>query len=220
LAQIRVEEPADLFHGPCAVAVVNGRVSGNRCTIDFDTKQAYEEFCDLAAATDLKELAELLVLVETPDGYHLHFRCTDLVGGNTKLARYLVEVPAGTKGTQQIDGNWQHIETKIETRGEGGYVIVPPTPPGCHPSGLPYRLLRGDLLQLPVITTEEYERLLKVCRALNEYSSASNGCSTSRTTCAADPPHRTRLGDIYNTQGDYATLLQREGWALVYEKNG
>ena len=43
-------------------------------------------------------------------------------------------------------------KTLIETRGEGGYALIPPSPPECHPAHREY-LLRLSAAGLPTADT-------------------------------------------------------------------
>ena len=64
------------------------------------------------------------MLVQTPrPGLHVYYRHARLEGSQT-LARS-VQVNQETQDSE--------IKKLIETRGDGGYAIVPPTPYYCHP---------------------------------------------------------------------------------------
>jgi hypothetical protein len=59
-------------------------------------------------------------------------------------------------------------ETLIETRGEGGNGIIPPSPPACPPLNRPYVLLQEDLASTPTITPEQRTMLLNGTRSFNQ----------------------------------------------------
>ncbi len=72
-----------------------------------------------------------LVWVRSPGLAFTGTICVE-IGGNQKLARKL-KVDAKTGSLKEV--------TLIETKGEGGYVLAPPSPPECHPSGRSYVFL-------------------------------------------------------------------------------
>ena len=88
---------------------------------------------------NLPELYNNLVIAQTKSGaFYIYYRCTQ-IKGNIKLANrpttaeereqtYKSEI---TSGAKEEDAKNRSINDKvrvlIETRGEGGYVIAPPT---------------------------------------------------------------------------------------------
>ena len=113
------------WYGPRrGLGVVCGGISQN-----LDCLDTYGAFLDLARETGLGELVELVesgYLEETPDdGRHWLYRC-DCVDGNTPLARR-------PKLPEEMANPNDKAKTLIETRGEGGYVIIAPSNGGVHP---------------------------------------------------------------------------------------
>lgn len=58
----------------------------------------------------------------TTDDRHVYYRCPTIAGNPTLAQR------PGPEG---------RLDTLIETRGERGYAIIPPSPPACHPRQRP-----------------------------------------------------------------------------------
>jgi hypothetical protein len=56
----------------------------------------------------------------------------------------------------------------IETRGEGGYLVIAPSNGRVHPTGKPYVLRRGGLATIAEITPEEREALWALARSFDE----------------------------------------------------
>lgn len=191
---------ASLGNGENGLAIIGGAVSGGYEIMDFDDAGALERFRDLAREAGLLPLVKRLVRQMTPDhGCHLGYRCSEPVPGNHHLAR-------------RFSAELNRAAALIETRGQGGLWLIHPSPPGCHPSGRPYRLVSGDWAAPPVITTEERTALHELARGLNEYVSASevvSGPKPTRTAAGARP------GDAFNARGDVAALLLRHGWTLA-----
>jgi hypothetical protein len=208
--QTRLPNESELnewFKNGNGLATIFGIVSENRELLDFDKPELYQPFCELVEEA-MPGLIERLVLVLTPsNGYHLHYRCSK-IEGNQKLAQ-----------TQLIseDGK-KKLYTLIETRGEGGYALIPPSPSACHEDNKPYELLRGDLANAPVITPDEREVLLTCARSFNDYVREENVIKGETSVAGG-----TRPGDDYNsrfTLADWYDLLTSHGWKKMYQSAG
>ena len=136
------------------LGVVCGNTSGGLEVLDFDRKLSkdgeyiniFEDFKLKLESRDLN-LLERLVVTETKNGgVHVKYRCTE-IGGNQVLARCLKD-----------DGT--SLEAIIETRGEGGYVVTPPS------NG--YRDVQGGLLDLQQITPEERQILFGLAKTFDQ----------------------------------------------------
>ena len=154
------------------LALICGAVSGN-----LEMTEVEGRACDGEALTEIQNrMDELGVghvwdLLTGPNGYsemspsggiHLLYRVGDHpVPGNTKIA--------------QTEDNL----VLAETRGEGGYVIVAPTPGICHPSGEAWVILTGRYGSLPVITWEERCRVHQALTLALDQSSPSPSVPTS-----------------------------------------
>ena len=145
-------ELASAWNSP-AVGIVGGRVSGNLWILDFDleAEEIYpawrallaEKYPSLAAALEGAPVGR------TSKGYHVYMRLPE-PRPNELLAGYYAEVDGKRK-----------VEKLIETRGEGGYVVAPPSP---HPSGARYTWIR-PLEAIPTLSPELTEQLLEACRS-------------------------------------------------------
>ena len=177
------------------IGVVCGQVSGNLECIDFDRKEAYEEFVELAQLAGLSELVDRIedgYLESTPKGMHWLWRCSE-ISHNVKLA------------------NNDQDETLIETRGEGGYVIVAPTSGTVHPSGEPYTLLQGSIETIPVITPEERQLLLDLAKTLDK---------NARRADLQGSEDKSRPGDHFNAESTWSDVLSPAGWKEMYTRDG
>lgn len=139
-----------------AIATICGVVSGNMEVIDVDVK--YFPGIDAKLFTTLQtlypDLFARLRIHKTPSGgYHLIYRIHNHAPeGNMKLAGR----PA-TPDELSIKPK-EKVKNFIETRGEGGYVVAPPS--------LNYSLHTFN--DIPTITWEERCSLINVCRSFNE----------------------------------------------------
>lgn len=189
------EEADRVFRGGVGIAVVGGAVSGGLEVLDFDEPDLFEAWSMLVAASDDAYLLDLLPVAETPSGgRHCYYRTEATVPGSQKLA--LLE-----------DGR----TCRIETRGEGGYAIVAPSPADCHPDNRPYRLLQGDLTALPVLANSERDRLVSYCRAFDLTPPPATPLRAAQGRREATAPGG-RPGDDYNRRTDWADVLEPVGW--------
>lgn len=194
-------------YGFIGLALVAGRISGNLEILDFDAPELFEPYCAM-----IEELCPGLIarlpLMQTPtNGRHLSLRCTT-IQGNLKLA-----CRAGADGRPEVC---------IETRGEGGYALIPPSPPACHPLRLSYQLLRGDLAAIPAVTPDERTILLNAARSFNTYVPPER-IMQEPSAGPARAPRRgsgTRPGDDYNARAAWQPLLTAHGWTEVGQHGG
>lgn len=191
------------FAGTAGIAIVGGVVSGNLERIDFDLPGIYDRWLSLCRECGFGNLAESLPLVRTPRDescYHLYYRCSKEIEGNQPLAR--------RQGIDDESGR-PKIKSLIETRGEGGYTLAPGSPGKCHETGREYVLVRGDLTDIPVITSDQREALLELARSFNEY------VPDAPVHERGDAVDDTNLpGGDYNARGDWREVLKSAGWTL------
>lgn len=183
------------------MAVICGAISGNLEVIDIDLKYAIDPdyYTKLTEAIGFELMARLYIVQTRSGGYHFYYRC-EVIEGNQKLAhRYktpeeLAENPQGKK------------ITLIETRGEAGYVIAPPT------EG--YKVV-SEHRTIPVISVDEREAIFSAARSLNEVVE-------EKPIEARQRPQIKEYGlspfEDYDHRGDVVELLQRHGWTFVEER--
>jgi hypothetical protein len=195
------DERQRMFSNSCGIAIVGGRVSGNLEILDFDNEQFYERFMRLVKDAGKLDVIQRLPLIRTPAGWHIPYRC-DVIEGSLKLAQYL--------------DDQQQIQTAIETKGEGGYVLAVGCPPACHPLHKTYELMRGDLFNIPPITAEERQFLLSTARSLNGYHKQESKPLNEGKT--AGEVEGGRPGDDFNQRATWAEIIEPHGWKRVSQK--
>lgn len=196
------------------IAIVAGCISGNLEILDFDKIGVYDQWADACARIGLGDLVECCPLIETPSGgRHLLYRCEEPVEGNQKLAEEAVEVPEGTGGARIVDGKRVKIETMIETRGEGGYVLTVGSAAACHPDNKKYEFLRGGMDTISVLTPAERDLLLSQAKALNLYVKPSK--IKAAPTHSRNANKGNRPGDDFNRRKDFAELLTEDRWKCI-----
>jgi len=191
--RIKEDEVEGLFTGANVkgLAIICGAISGGLEVIDVDTKHdttgsLWDELRALIE-DNLPELYSRLVIAQTKSGgYHIYYRCSS-IAGNLKLS---------TKKNREV---------LIETRGEGGYVIAPPTPN--------YTYIQGEPGNIPTITIEEREILFSISKSFNELEEMKPKINTPASTTY----NSTGLSPFedYNQRGDVVGLLESKGWRVV-----
>src|SRR5262249_10355799 len=120
-----------LFENANGIACVNGFVSGNKETLDFEDEDSYQQFEDILLERGEDSLARKVLnapLVRTPrPGRHLHYRCEGSVEGTLKLAFKNFSEKERKQGAKTPS-------LLIETRGESHYALLPGSLASCHPS--------------------------------------------------------------------------------------
>lgn len=146
-----------------ALMVVCGAVSGNLEMLELEGR-AVVDGLDVRIDARARELGIIDVLERivlgycerTPsNGLHLLYRCEE-IDGNLKLARR----PATADELAENPGD--PIKTLIETRGEGGVVMVAPSHGPAHGTGNAWELTDGGFAQIATITPGERDRLLRM----------------------------------------------------------
>jgi replicative DNA helicase len=190
---------------PTGLAIICGSVSGSLEVIDVDTKYCLKG----TLWNDLKKLIEdklpevyksLVIATTVNGGYHLYYRC-DKIGGNDKLAnRY-------TTDTEKKADKEGAVKVLIETRGEGGYVVAPPT------KG--YNFIQGDLSNIKTITTEEREILFNIAKSFNEVTTTETKDKTNFNINSESKNTGLSPFEDYDNRGDVVGLLESKGWRVV-----
>lgn len=194
-------EAARLWYGPrVGIGVACGAVSDSLECLDFDDRAAYDRFveaCGFAGLAALVRRVEDGYCEDTPKGgVHWLYRCSE-IAGNQKLAVR----PIG-----------QVVETLIETRGQGGYVVVAPSNSVIHETGRPYVLRSGRFSTIATIEPDERRDLFAVARSLDE--SVRQVEAYRRGQASGDG----RPGDAYAQQTSWASILEPHGWTLAYQR--
>ena len=177
-------------------------MSGNLEVIDIDEPGLVKPWLSAVKKGGGLDVLKRLLVIKTPrEGrFHFVYRCEEEVEKSQKLA--CKRNPGG------------HAKTMIETRGEGGYILAPGSPPECHELNKPYLIRRGSFEDIPVITVEERALLLNAACSLNEYTKPKRVVS-GRTGNGGNLP-----GDQYNRDADWEDVLTSHGWIEKHTKNG
>lgn len=196
------------------LGIICGSVSGNLEMLEFEGAamadglwDRYGDACDAAGLTSVLDRVASGYGEETPSGgIHMLLRVDGGPAlGNTKLAH-------------DADG-----KVTIETRGEGGFVIVAPSNGPTHPSGKPWEAVVGSFATIATVTADERDALYAVARTLD--------ARPAPKPAPAPPPPATlgtRLtGDRWMDElvaglarEPWSAILGRYGWTHSHDTNG
>jgi len=185
------------------IGIATGAISGNLEVIDIDQKYSldgklFDKYKRLVAGINFPLISRVIVAQTRSGGFHIMYRC-ETIERNVKLAqRHSTDV-------ERFENPSDRVRVLIETRGEGGQVVVWPTPG--------YKILNGSFDNIPVITPEERDTLIGCARQLNEYYVEQ----PSSYKPAQSQPSGDSLspGDDYNERGNVVELLEMHGWKRI-----
>lgn len=194
-----------------AICLVAGCVSGNVEMIDFDCQaEAYRGWRERVESESPGLTDKLVVEQSQSGGMHVVYRLDGIVPGSMKLAEKVCVAAdpdsavylGKTYSARQVGECYEYYPALIETRGEGGLFLCAPSPG--------YNLLQGQFEELPVLTAEEREVLIRCARSFNERIEMAPAPAIA--SAGGDRP-----GDEFNRRGDIREVLTRHGWTLARE---
>ena len=153
--QMTSEYAEQVFKAAHGIAVICGQISGGLECIDFDSHnndiaKVFKEWGSDSGITDIVNRNKVYVEKSKSGGYHVLYRYeSETYQGSQKLAF------------------WDDGSSMIETKGEGGYVIVAPT------EG--YKALKHSLEDLHPISLTERDYLLSHARNFNKGKQQADG---------------------------------------------
>jgi|GEM_PF-1290613 len=205
-----------------SIATIAGKVSQNLEVLDFDCKgEVYRDWAKIIISKK-KELFKSLVIEKSQSGgYHVFYRCQETpIPGNTKLAKKRIKVEGEgyfdykEKKLQAklIDGVWYIFPDLIESKGEGGYVLVDPS------QG--YKCIQNDLTQIPTISQTDRDFLIKTALRFDE--NVPKPPKIPEKKYSADYQNSETPWDKFNSEAGPDTILDlllSDGWQTT-GKNG
>lgn len=178
------------------VAIQCGSYNGGVECIDFDIKygESFIGWIKLLREVD-PQLERKLYIERSPSGgMHVIYRC-DNYEGNKKLARL--------KDSK---------EYAIETRGEGGYVIIAPS--------YGYTMVQGDMFEFPFLTNEERDILINSAKTFNYKSEGEEKKVVTKLTKQAPTGAESKVFEYFNKNFNLLEYLQDKGWECVKVLDG
>lgn len=196
--QYQLVSPNGEFKDCYGIGFICGSISGNVEVVDIDVKYdltgtLLQDYTALVKSFYPDLLERVTVQKTMNNGYHFIYKCEE-IEGNKKLAqRYSTDDEKLAKPNDKI-------KVLIETRGEGGYLAMAPTPK--------YKVVRGALTNIPTITKEERRTLLDCALTFNQVFETSYIKSEQKKIYTQNiSPF-----EDFNERGDVLALLQEHGW--------
>lgn len=181
------------------LGIVCGRSSGNLEVIDIDVKydvtgELFDKYVKDIKDNDADLFDRLPIIATTNGGYHIYYRC-HAIQGNQKLAR------RHTTEDEKAKNPHDKIKVLIETRGQGGYVVAPPS------AG--YKVVQQR--DIPEISPKQRDLLFELAKSFNEV------IEEPRKEYSTSSPKEffTTPWDDYNDRGDILPILERHGWKYI-----
>jgi len=189
-----------------AVAMICGAISGNVEVIDIDNKN--KPGIETSLFNDIRtlfpDLFNKLRIHRSPSGgFHIIYKVNVAIPGNKKLA-------SRNSTEDEIKAGQARVKNFLETRGEGGYVLVPPS------GG--YTVVQDK--EPPILTWDERTMLIALCEGYNEIKQPSeenrgrpNKADTDYYITGHNP------FDDFNLSAEAETVLQPHGWKIYNQNN-
>ena len=187
------------------IGLVCGSVSGGLELLELEGRALKADMLTrLAQAFADHDKADLWARITTgymeaspSGGVHIIFRVTGPALGNTKLA-------------MAADG-----QVAIETRGEGGYTIVAPTPGTCHPSGRGWVAITGTPDTVATITADERDAIHAIAATCDQMPHTPTPAVARALPAPPTPGEGGRPGDAFNATASWDDILTPAGWQRV-----
>jgi hypothetical protein len=183
------------------VGLVCGDISGGLELFEFE-HAAIEQGMDARLFEIMRDIGEEHLANQLLDGYversasgglHFLYRCP--------ITR-----------TEKLASTAEH-RTLIETKGEGGYVIVAPSHGPVSPHDGAWEQVTGTLATIPTITAEQRSTLHRVARLLDQTPTPELRYTRPTNTTPTDQPSPLDLyRDDPNITEATAQLLEKHGW--------
>jgi len=196
------------YYNTSAVAIIAGEISGNLEIIDIDVK--YKSGIDALLFKSIQSLYpaiyDKLRIHKSPSGgYHILYRIHNhQVPESVKIA---------SRPTTQQEQDEQiargakrplKVASYIETRGEGGYALAPPS--------MGYSIHKDN--PIPQLTWEERESLITLCKSYTEIVKIT---ATPKLPKQQDEQYDTNPFEDYNNRIDICELLAEFDWCELRE---
>lgn len=205
------EECDKYFKNTWGIALLMG-TDKKLTALDLDLKYSENKhFLEIYKKALGKKLLERFYVQSTMNkGMHFVFS-SDVVENNQKLASR--ETSPEEKHEVYLD-NYQNLRTRgkalkiatnhksltfLETRGEGGYILISPSPG--------YEKIFGKIGHL---STEEYNEVMTISRSFNEYQEEHRDFKMQKYKNSDVNPF-----DEFNSRGDVISILLDNGWEEV-----
>jgi P4 family phage/plasmid primase-like protien len=218
------------------LGIVCGAASGGLEMLEFEGRAVREDVAarltELANGSGLGDLWQRVCsgyMEATPGGgIHLYYRVAGDDARNAKLASRPArddELDDRERAVRAEKPHATFTRVLVETRAEGGFVVVAPSGGRSHPDGGSWVLLAGGPSSIPTLTVEERDALHHLGAAFDQMP------LPDATPAAAAPPPSSPLftqpaspydddgtppGTDYNDRTRWEDILTPRGWTRVF----
>lgn len=230
--------------GPQGLGFICGAVSGGLELFEFDDADAERRFREAAAfaggiAAETVAALDAGYSERTPGGgLHWLYYAEGGARPNTKLATSVackrcghapdVHYPEDADGgagcfgcmdTQpgEFERHAYSVSVLIETRGEGGWVVVAPSGGPTHATGNPYVMVSGGPDAIPTLSVAAREVIWTIARGFDETGEpeSENRVDTRPVLVPIAGDADERPGDRFNRLASWADVLEGTGWRRI-----
>lgn len=199
----------DTSHG---IAIIAGKVSKNLICIDVDlkydlTKTLMQRLKDRIRETIPDFFQKSVVQQTQSGGYHLIFLCDQdvTIPGNRKLAMRQSTEEELAEDKRNNPKLTRSERVLIETRGEGGYFLVEPSPN--------YRLVKNSFDTIGTLSQDELDAVFATCRSFSELFYEESTLDIPRPEIVRQKAsNEISPWDDYNQKHTCLELLELYGW--------
>jgi energy-coupling factor transporter ATP-binding protein EcfA2 len=209
--------PASIEHvrewyvnGRSGLGLVGGY--GGLDPFEFDCRDTYDRYLEAAVEMGLGDLVDRVRTGYeefTPGGgVHWLFRCSKPLA-LTKLAQR----PAPTEKDPHAR------KTLIETKGNGGFIIIAPSNGKVHQTGGAYKLVCGGLRTMATLSPDERDLLWELARSFDEtpHESKSDPDYNPWTMTVTNgqsifPKQGKRIGEDFAERTSWEEILEQHQW--------
>jgi len=177
--------------------------------LDIDSKYALDKdsfdtavFDAIYEALGEEDFNNMVFTQTQSGGYHIIYRC-EKIEGNQKLAsRYT------TKDERQHEND--KVRVLLETRGENGYILIPPTPNYHFDNKV------RNLSKITTITVQQRDKLMAIMRSFDETGEIIKK-NAAKTPFEVASSGRTTI-EAFNEAHTPVELIESIGWKYAYSR--
>ena len=177
--------------------------------LDIDSKYALDKdsfdtavFDAIYDALGEEDFSNMVFTQTQSGGYHIIYKC-EKIEGNQKLAsRYT------TKDERQHEND--KVRVLLETRGENGYILIPPTPKYHFDNKV------RNLSKITTITVQQRDKLMAIMRSFDETGEIIKK-NAAKTPFEVASSGRTTI-EAFNEAHTPVELIESIGWKYSYSR--
>jgi len=177
--------------------------------LDIDSKYALDKdsfdtavFDAIYDALGEEDFSNMVFTQTQSRGYHIIYKC-EKIEGNQKLAsRYT------TKDERQHEND--KVRVLLETRGENGYILIPPTPKYHFDNKV------RNLSKITTITVQQRDKLMAIMRSFDETGEIIKK-NAAKTPFEVASSGRTTI-EAFNEAHTPVELIESIGWKYSYSR--